>query len=1185
MECKWKKDLAEHGSCAENMTSWRLGTCPSYADTYIEWCFEKRCQELKNGVDILTEWRDRKRQYISQLECTAFEYQHYSRHDVTHSISILEAIEMLLGKERVDLLSAGDLWMLLECAYMHDLGMNLNYKELLELWENNQEFKKYLENALAEDSGISQGAIKYKQLDNLLHDREKIEGISHLKDEAVLEWKESWPLELERELTVLVAEFIRKRHTQRVMQSDEKLDNRKDSVIPIRLYKVRALAASLHGENFETIISELEPCTKGFGNTRIHPRFAAAMLRIADLLDMENNRFNISAMEYFGKLPYYSMLHYEKHRAITHISICPRKIEAKAVSDDPEVCALTSSWFGLLDQEVRNLICFWNEIVPPDLVGCLLQTCECKVLLQKDSGKHIFNMKPGREFEVNRQKLLELMVGLGFYKSRLDFIREYLQNAIDATKMKLWRDIQSGAYTYSDNFNVHSVEREYDFTPFDIGNEIYNLYTIDLHIEIDAQTNKVSISIIDKGIGMEKSCIEVISKIGSGWRKREEYKEDLQKMPRWMKPTGGFGIGIQSAFMVTDEVEIITRAINEAEGRKIKLQTPKNRGQITEETVQNIREGTEVNIVLDLKWFLDWKNELALKKTNKNKNINYSGLSMYEQGIEPEKFSIEDCFDPENIQEYVVKLITSYIRYTIPNSPIPIRVSYTHKEVPNYLVIRGKAQPRNDYWKKQNADQIICQDIILNGLKYKCFYLMEYEQYKIILWDCTNHICCAFDSNEGGLTKKAIENVACFKNIRATDGIITQKAYGNYLGNKLIDFQGFYAEDILMIHRDEFKPEFDGDYYYKIFMEVYFLFMESVLEGNRTSRVQNDISNILNNSDSRIVRAFTLKQKLKATQDVLTSSDEWKSRRIFAEKFCFDGEEMFLNRERKMLNVETLVEDIINSLLPGDYSDEYSEYKNGIFAYVENVSEKYFGEDEKIHPRKYETWIEHRRNQLLGMEDVVQNCSQEELTDFAESWKLFDALERRGYILSDFETTRLLEDYEGYSKKIFSIEKGRPIALFYMQKEQYVMNEEEFMSLSYGKMEKGKVFEGKNTEYYPMLCVSKLPFNMRESKLSGFLISPIGQKEYNLLTKLYEGVTENRDSNIETSAISFEQFKKCIVEGDRYKTLIKWVHENQVSEKKISVKKIEEAYESYLYKIYEWKERTIQKEKGGKRTS
>ena len=64
-ERQWKKcDENNRTREYENMSAWRVEDCPAYADTYIEWCFEKRCKEYGNGVYILTEWREKKKKAI-----------------------------------------------------------------------------------------------------------------------------------------------------------------------------------------------------------------------------------------------------------------------------------------------------------------------------------------------------------------------------------------------------------------------------------------------------------------------------------------------------------------------------------------------------------------------------------------------------------------------------------------------------------------------------------------------------------------------------------------------------------------------------------------------------------------------------------------------------------------------------------------------------------------------------------------------------------------------------------------------------------------------------------------------------------------------------------------------------------------------------------------------------------------
>jgi len=51
---------------------------------------------------------------------------------------------------------------------------------------------------------------------------------------------------------------------------------------------------------------------------------------------------------------------------------------------------------------------------------------------------------------------------------------------------------------------------------------------------------------------MEEECINNLSVIGSSWKNRSLYQKAAVEMPAWLKPTGGFGIGLQSAFMLTD---------------------------------------------------------------------------------------------------------------------------------------------------------------------------------------------------------------------------------------------------------------------------------------------------------------------------------------------------------------------------------------------------------------------------------------------------------------------------------------------------------------------------------------------------------------------------------------------------------------------------------------------------------
>lgn len=66
----------------------------SEADTFIEFCFERKCAQMKNGMEVMNEWRYHKDQYRNIIDTTIYDFQHYSRHDASHSISILEVISL-----------------------------------------------------------------------------------------------------------------------------------------------------------------------------------------------------------------------------------------------------------------------------------------------------------------------------------------------------------------------------------------------------------------------------------------------------------------------------------------------------------------------------------------------------------------------------------------------------------------------------------------------------------------------------------------------------------------------------------------------------------------------------------------------------------------------------------------------------------------------------------------------------------------------------------------------------------------------------------------------------------------------------------------------------------------------------------------------------------------------------------
>lgn len=1204
---------------SNSMSAWRLEDCPPYADTYIEWCFEKKCKEYRNGVYILTEWRERKKQYISYLQTAVFDFQHYSRHDDSHSVSILEAIEMLLGKERIDKLSIGDLWLLLESAYSHDLGMNLSYDDLVNLWQS-QELKNYIESLINDEKYGHEAAAFYKVVDNLLTGKVRFDDLEHYLErhpdvaERFTNVDDSWPVSMERGIEEIVSEFVRKGHAARLKESISKMDKNSDPIVPLRLYKMMISVCVCHGaEEYEEILS-LPNCEKGFGNSRIHPRFAAAMLRIGDLLDMDNNRFNIRAIEHYGVLPYMSSLHYKKHRDITHLAIRPDRIEAEAVCTELDVCVVTDSWFTMLSAEIKHLICYWNEMAPENLKGCLLTINPFKIYYEKDGIRRLFSTHPESEFRVDKAKMIELLMGANIYRSRIDFMREYLQNALDATKMRLWTELKSGRLQYSNQINIKDNLK--DLQPFDIGSEIYNRFAIEVYVESNVENQKVKLTISDCGIGMEEECIKVISNIGGGWRTRSKYRKELLEMPKWLKPTGGFGIGIQSAFMVTDQVKIITKGIHEHTGRKIIMHNPKEEGRIMQEELFNVGTGTKVELELGLNRVFDVQREL-----NQFPYGNPQEHQKFAYQIPSKIFDGDNFFDAKAVQEYVFAFVSNYIETYFCNTLIPIIVISQYNGRTETKKINN--QTFSVYNKIDLQENVQYLELGAKGKNYRFFYDPG-NMNRSVIW-CDEDASLAVISYDAQIqdwennyldpisleeinkkNKKNKRGYVCFKNVKINRELAVKEPYMSFY-NVFEDFMGFRAEQILKVHREELNPDFNWRIYADQFFGVYFTglhtFFEKLIMDSDNQAVDAERELLLEKiyvelfqSVSQIIQLLYLKRPfadVKKGEECLTypalSEEKQSKLHTLHIEYSANADDIELKGE---FTASSQVLKILNELLtyrqgekgkePSLFikvSDKKSVDKDTI-SLISSVCKKRFFlvEDSKTVTTSSDNHVNDFSES--ADENPKSDVAEEQLTpkpiDISdvvvdqEQWDIMKSLGKAGMIIADNAIVPLIENYDDFALSFFRLKQNGPIFARVTKKiaDTVEMDKSQFYRISYNRASrKSPIFEADNINYYQKLRVNTLPLESSgiSKKANAYLISPISKEVFDIIELEKVGFNRNEGK------LSFSKFSEIILTHPSYLALEQWVFEMQAAEngEKISKKEIRKLYLQYIRKIYD----------------
>ena len=245
-----------------------------------------------------------------------------------------------------------------------------------------------------------------------------------------------------------------------------------------------------------------------------------------------------------------------------------------------------------------------------------------------------------KQFKAESKRLLDLMIN-SIYTNKEIFLREILSNAADA--------IDKLCYLSLTDDQV-GLNRE-DFR-------------IDILVDKDART----ITVRDNGIGMTlaeaESNLGVIAKSGSYQFKGEmdeHYGEDISII-------GQFGVGFYSAFMVSDEVTVLSRKYGESEGVRWQSRgadgytvTPVEKESVGTDVIMHIKPDSEEEIYGS--YLEKWKLKALVKKYS-----DYVRWPIRMDMEHQERFETGETND-EGQPKYEYKMVTEN---EIINSMVPI---------------------------------------------------------------------------------------------------------------------------------------------------------------------------------------------------------------------------------------------------------------------------------------------------------------------------------------------------------------------------------------------------------------------------------------------------------------------------------------------------------------------------------
>ena len=564
---------------------------------------DTNAQKLIDSFHII---RDNMKQ---NLKSVIMIFPHYSDHSHEHSENIISAIERLLGRERIEKLSPSDTWMLMVCAYMHDLGMLIRGKELKEDWKS-EKFQDYIRSCKESfDDSFRKAA-------------------NHV---SAVGWVDSaetnWPVSVYRDVILLTSEFYRRKHPERSYNIPLQSDFGKyfnvvisgDGRLPPRIQDVIGKICFSHGIDFDEILTILEPVDSLFGY-EFHPRFIAVMLCLGDLCDLDNGRFNKVSMEVFGEVTKNNYVHYYKHESVSSFVVKkdliavnfnikskmikkelaetglfkdrsekePQKdlqdvkdrSEKKQQKELQDVCDRvlleTQNWLGWIEELVKNIKLHWDEL-SMDHIEPFSPSLTYKILV--DGNETVFSKKNMR-FSFSNEKAYELIESYSLYNNRFVFIRELLQNSVDALKRRFWTDIKSGRWNRLLQNAPKDKEGNIDYQniqPFDFSDiSVFDNYKVSVKIEHQPEDKTARFTIEDNGTGISKENLQERI-LRTGMRGRDK---TVEEMPDWLRPTSSFGIGLHSVFGVSDSIFIRTRTSPDQPVYNINMHSSRDDGHV-----------------------------------------------------------------------------------------------------------------------------------------------------------------------------------------------------------------------------------------------------------------------------------------------------------------------------------------------------------------------------------------------------------------------------------------------------------------------------------------------------------------------------------------------------------------------------------------------------------------------------
>lgn len=459
-------------------------------------------------------------------------FPHYTLHNTGHSFRIMEYMSKLVGD--ITKLCELEVTLMVYSALLHDIGM-----------------------AVSEDDIDSIKADSFPFCEVKFSAMKKIMGGNEV---------------------LALQEYIRRIHAS--LSGRYIRENLKDKLVIPKLTsldftKELALICEAHTEDYDWIKANLRT-NEVRGDYSFNPQFIAAILRLADILDIDGNRTPYNLYKLISPKGV-SDDEWKQHFVISN----NEKIVINEKTQQKKIVFHGKATNASIHRKILGYI-GWvkNELIN---ATALVNGMPAQYSLVYDTNPEVNIQTEGYTFSDHKMTLefraiSALLMGEKIYGSKSLGLRELIQNSLDSCRIR-----------------QESEEQKKEFGE--------DAYQPKIKVILDRERDLAVIK--DNGTGMSMDIIKKhFLNIGVSYYNSTDFLlKDFD-----YKPIGNFGIGFLSCFMLSDEVKVLTRHYKSKHKYLIELEKENEWTSLTE-TEDVVFDGTEV--ILNYTHFIEvFENEL-----------------------------------------------------------------------------------------------------------------------------------------------------------------------------------------------------------------------------------------------------------------------------------------------------------------------------------------------------------------------------------------------------------------------------------------------------------------------------------------------------------------------------------------------------------------------------------------------